>query len=76
VNFIGHQTSALPLGFCVDAGRPIVAFAGWSNVGCLGPAQAGTGPLPIIGGHQLIRDITLGRLRVMGRHDNVVLQRE
>jgi DNA-binding HxlR family transcriptional regulator len=76
VNFIGHPTPALPLGFCVDAGRQGVAFAGWRNVGGLRHDQAGTGPLPIIGTHQFIGDIAIGRPRAShGRQDNAILQR-
>ena len=54
-----------------------VAFARWRNVGCLGQDQAGTCPLPMIGGHQLTRNITIRRASAShGRRDNAVLQRD
>ena len=82
VNLIGHQTPALHLGFRVDSGCPRVTVAGLIHVGGLGNDQAGTGPLAVIGGDQLIREVTIGRKVALGRsraghgrHDDAVLQR-
>lgn len=63
VDLIGYQTPALLLGWRVDAGGHGVAVAGRRNVRCLGDDQAGTGSLPVVGGHQFIRDVTLARSR-------------
>src|ERR1700755_670530 len=77
MHLFGHQTPALTLGFRVDAGRQRVAPAGRSNGGRLSDDQAGTGALPVIGGHQLIRDVTFGRPRAgYGGHDSAVLERD
>lgn len=81
VNLIGHQTPALHLGFRVDSRCPRVAVAGGMHVGGLGNDQAGTGPLPVIGGHQLVREVAIGREVALGRsraghgrHDDAVLE--
>ena len=82
VNLIGHQTPALHLSFRVDAGCPRVTMARLIHIGGLGNDQAGTGPLAVIGRHQRIREVTVGREVALGRsraghgrHDDAVPQR-
>ncbi|MNY14522.1 hypothetical protein D3C86_1477010 [compost metagenome] len=55
---------AFYLGITVNSRSPGVALPAWFNLGSLCDHEACSCPLPIIGGHEVIGDIT--RLRTSG----------
>ena len=53
----GHLAPSIDLSLAVDTGRPGVALATRFDLGALTDHETGTGPLAVISGHQISRDI-------------------